>query len=149
MKEIAYPVWRISARWNDRDCKNNGVSFKTSFKKGFFETDKWWDEYKKKKLKDKKPIELLKLEIEYLGREVWYLTWFAHESLNYFDNEKEAFASFEKWFTGKGYEFTEIDYRPETYNNEIGCPMGADEQWRWKFCGCKECQKDKITVIKH
>jgi hypothetical protein len=147
--EIAYPAWRISAKWNQIDYKNNSVGFKESLREGYFEVDKWWDKYRKKKLKDKEPIELVELKCELIGSEVWFLTWFAHKSLNYFDNEKEAFVSFEKWFNEKGYEFKEIDYDPERHNNEIGCPMGADEKWRWKFCGCKECKKLGITIINH
>ena len=149
MKEIAYPVWQIEAVWNQFNFQKNRTGFRRSQKEGIFEIDKWWNKYRKTQLKNKEPVELLELKIELVGNEVWFLTWFAHQSLNYFDNEKDAFKSFEKWFLGKGYKFSEYDYRNDTKNNEIGCPMGADEKWRWKFCGCKECKKQQITVIKH
>lgn len=160
-KEIAYPIWHISARWNQDDYKNNGTGFSISFRRHFNPqymkryAEKWWkdyiqrkDKYNGKKLIDKNP-ELIKLNIEFLGNEVWFSTWFAHQSLNYFPTEKEAFESFDKWFRKKGYRYSGYGYREDTINNEIGCPMGADEKWRWKLCGCKICKRLKITIIKH
>jgi len=156
MREIkAYPIWNVLATWNQNGYKNNGVGFNISLREGFFEADKWWIKYRKKQLKDKEPIELLKLEVVYKGEDVWYRTWFAHESLNYFDNVKDAFENFEKWLESKGYY---VATEREAFwgtglvmgnDGEEVCLMGADEKWRWKLCGCKECKKQQITVIKH
>ena len=153
MNEITYPIWFISLQWIENGVKDHTgfrISFKRNYSKKSLENwaTNWWKRYSHRKLKGKN-VKLLNIDIEFLGKEVWVLTWFAHRSLNYFATQKEAFESFDRWFRQKGYKYSSYGYRADSINNEIGCPMGAEEDWRWKFCGCKTCKRLGITIIKH
>ena len=121
MKEIAYPVWFISFQWIKNGVKDhNGfrISFKRNYSKKSLENwaARWWKKYSHKKLNGKN-VKLLNIDIEFLGKEVWVLTWFAHRSLNYFATQKEAFESFDRWFRQKGYKYSSYGYRADSINN--------------------------------
>jgi len=159
MEVKAYPVWRISARWNQKDYQNNCTGMTFSFRRNYsIKTmnrwaEKWWDKYKSRRLKDKEPIELLGLEVTFEGKEIWYLIWFNHKSLNYFPDEDSAFESFRNWLDKKGYRYgnysnDEIGLTSD-FNDKKVCLMGAEQTWRWKYCGCKVCKRLGITIIKH
>jgi len=151
MKEIEYPIYSFGADIEVDGKKDGLLGHKFSTREKITPTliGKWTRGWWKAIEKQKPGIKILKLELIYHGDDTWFLSWFAHQSMNYFATQEEAFASFEKWLNAKGYEFSKTDYHPDNHNNEIGCPMGADDKWRWKFCGCEKCKKQQITVIKH
>lgn len=68
----------------------------------------------------------------------WVCEWFNHKSLTVFETEAEAFKSFS--------EFVIRTRKPHSDNSHM---MGADEKWRWKYCQCEHCKKQKVTRINH
>lgn len=158
MKEKAYPVWAVTAQWEYKTpegWKHNSTYFKTSQKEGIFDLQLWWNGYKNKGRESK----LIKIERVLLGEFVWWMKWFCHVNLNYHDNEKDAFESFRVFLEGTYQNINILDVydcssmRKDTYLNKVNnreeCLMGAEERWRWKFCGCEQCKKEQITIIKH
>jgi len=157
MKEIAYPVWAISAQWEYKTpegWKYNSTYFKVSSKDNIFDEQLWWEEYHNKKFEHK----LIKLDKILLGEFTWWMKWFCHVNLNYHNNEQGAFESFER-FLEETYGSIILDVHDyssmhkDTYLNKVtnkeDCIMGAEERWRWKFCGCEQCKKEQITIVKH
>jgi len=156
--EIAYPVWKVNAEWETETqllpsgLKHDSTSFNISQREGEFDENGWWDKYKKPESK------IIKLEKVLLGNFTWWMKWFCHVSLNYFDNEASAFASFEHFL-----EETYGDILKDKHDmvsstkymflnkktNQEDCIMGAEDTWRWKYCGCSICKEEQITIIKH
>ena len=158
MKEIAYPVYNIHAKIKKKGEMGtdtiSGFKFSTRDHVTPKLTKIWISNFIEGMIRKHGPrkITILDLKLEYYSDEVWFMSWFSHTSLNYYDNEEEAFKSFESWFIKKGYEFEsqyEFSSMNDRANNEIGCPMGAADRYRWKFCGCDICKKKKLTIIKH
>lgn len=155
MKEIKeYPIWTISARWNNEEYKNNGISFTLSFRKNLTEksvknfAERWWKKYVSRKYPNETP-ELLSLDVLFRGKEVWFGTWFAHKSLNRFNSEKDAIKSFKEYIYRCKLTGNDWDVRYKTKNGYEYCPMGAEDYWRWKYCDCKKCAKAGHTIITH
>lgn len=150
-----YPVWVISARWNNRDYQNNGTSFNISHRIKYSDkvmldkANKWWKKYCLKKYPNEIP-ELLELKCEYVGNFAWYMVWFCHKSLNRFETEEEAFKSFRNYFYNlkkvKTYDNLDNTYKAKEFEY---CVMGAEDEWRWKYCQCKTCKRLKQTIINH
>lgn len=86
-----------------------------------------------------KPLFLHKLEVSFVGFRVWLPGWFHHTSLNIYPSEAEAFESFEKYVGENMIKHT---------RDEI-CLMGAEDRWRWRYCGCNECRRRGQTLITH
>lgn len=154
--EKAYPVWRIHARWNNKEYQNNGTSFIITNRRNYSidtmqrRAEKWFKKYIKDKYPNEK-IEPILLEVEYFGKETWSGSWFSHISLNRFETEKEAFESFQRYMnTLKQKDYS--DPYSGMYITKSGqeyCVMGAEERYRWVYCDCKICKRKGITLIKH
>lgn len=165
MKEKSYPIWSISAKWDQDNFKGNFTGFTIGFKRKLSKEDvmkyanDWWKDYLQEeddagiKLKDKNPVNL-KINVKFLGNQTWWLEWFNHKTYNYFDNEKDAFNSFEKFLESKNVNLNYVysNYNLEWFNHydsSVYMAMGGEDRWRWKFCGCEKCKKLKISIIQH
>ncbi len=151
MRDKEYPIWKISATWNNKSYKNNGTSFCVSFRRNFSQismdrfTKKWWNRYIKKKYPNE-IVELLKLECKYIGKDTWYMSWFSHKSLNRFDTEEKAFNSLREYFSTLTLG---LDDNYITKNGHEYCTMALGDFWRWKYCKCKACKRRKETIVNH
>jgi len=167
--EKKYPIYRISARWDQNDYKDNSTSFYQMYKEdpGFESVVKkakeWWvahlDEKPRNKedkpLKEKNP-KLKELKAEFVEKETWCLTWFSHYTYNiHLSDEKlrESFGDFifrkEKKNVESGHFRNEINMNKKDTKGYY-CLMGAEDRWRWKGpCHCKHCIKRGLTRIDH
>jgi hypothetical protein len=152
----AYPVWVISARWDNKEYKNNGTSFTVSYRVNFSEATmhkkarRWFEKMVAKKFPGEK-IEPNELKVRFIEKAVWYGMWFHHRSLNLFPDEATARKSFQDYFWSLKQKRGDRDYDANfiTPSGYEYCVMGAQDYWRWKYCGCKQCKRLGITIIKH
>jgi len=136
MKEIKYPIYKFSLRWNQDDYQNNSVGCSIM--------------YKEIPTKEKLNNDLE--EYEYYEDEVWMLNWFNHITYNLFETDEEVERSFRNFIDRKmqinrknGHGYTEHHH----YNKDrpFYCFMGAEDEWRWKICRCDDCKRiGKITI---
>jgi len=149
-EEVAYPVWSISARWNNESYQNNSTSFVVSFRRNFSDAsmNRWAARWFRSMVARKYPgeqIEPIEIKVTSMGKRVWFLNWFCHKSLNRFDTEEQAFESFDRYLIGigrldDGYHVTDLEGRTL---------MGADDRWRWKYCDKRCCASRNQTIITH
>jgi hypothetical protein len=133
----------------------------------------WWPRYvaekravlTEEKLSDRNP-ELVSVEVKFVGREAWCLSWFEHWTFDVGQSDAEALASFEsyvrrhEWYQEWSLESQdrtrlEADLAEQGIGRAI-CLMGADDRWRWKGdgdgkppCRCKHCREQGVIRIGH
>jgi len=155
-----YELFRVSAIWNQKDYKRNGTSFIYAKQNDSDRVDiyDWWKRHiRKKKMQAKKPIELIELKISFLGRYSWVMTWFSHKTFTVFETEEEAFSDFSRYLNEEWGVIENFHHSYEIYDDPKlfyedktpACLMGAEDRWRWKFCGCDKCKELGITIINH
>ena len=156
MEEKEYPIWVVSARWDNKDYPNNGTSFTVSYRKDYTQEqmDKKAQDWFKKMCAKKYPNETItpiSLKVEFKGKSVWFGQWFSHKSLNRFETQEEAFKSFSKYMDSlkKSKPYEQWDSMFIDKNGYEYCVMGAENEWRWKYCECKACKRLKQTIIQH
>jgi len=159
MKEIKYPIYKFSLRWNQDDYQNNSVGCSIMYKeiptKEKLNND--LEEYKnyieQLQIEKNHPvINWLEEKYEYYEDEVWMLNWFNHITYNLFETDEEVERSFRNFIDRKmqinrknGHGYTEHHH----YNKDrpFYCFMGAEDEWRWKICRCDDCKRiGKITI---
>ena len=174
-----FPVYRVSVKWAEDGIKNpeypkrfeglpdgkiwNGTGFCKMFKEeqtleqlDIFVND-WWKLYIGSEKNKDKEITNLKLSIEFVEFETWYLTWFQHETFDIGQTDAEALNSFEEFVN-----------RREHWNHgrtllEQKTLMGAEDRYRWHGsgetgdsdehspapCRCKHCKEQGLLRIAH
>jgi hypothetical protein len=136
-----YPIYGISLKWLTKGIGKDSEYFK------FMTKRKLSSKELTKKLEKAKNNSLLKVgrnkfkkwvstEIKYIESEEWICGWFDHRTFNSFKSKSEAFINFSKYVSRKK-------------NDPQYCLMGAEDEWRWSICNCKECQKSRMTIINH
>lgn len=154
MEEKKFPIYRFSARWDQVGFESNSTGDRKMYKTNPTQEELDADLALFKSSIEKKDnvIRWIDCKVEYVEDEVWVLRWFCHTSLNLFDNEEDAFESFQK-FVDRKIRFNldngqwATDYRD--YDKPYYCLMGAEDQWRWKLCGCDKCKELGQTAIIH
>jgi len=153
MEDLKYPIWRITAKFDETAYENNSVSFTVSFKEKKTEQEieeyakEWWEKIAISEKNKDKGFVFKEFIITSLGEETWYLEWFCHTSLTRYDNEKDAFDSFARFLKRKRVD---INYGGGSYpSDDSYMPMGGDDHWRWKYCDCQVCKDEGITIISH
>ena len=155
-------LWRITIKWFDVDWidekhpKGQMNTIIYSYIPTRLTKQELEDVYKKVfcsylEKKEKTPAEPESILAEYVGKQRWWLTWFAHETNQRFETEAEALADFDKWFYEAGLHHW-VDFAPagsHVNDGVIWCPMGAEDYWRRKACECDDCKKNGICRITH
>lgn len=178
MEEKSYPVWNVNVKWSQPGFQReeypnwykglgpnriwNAVGTTQSFREVKTEEEvkvyfsDWW----KTQLKNicekgkftEEDVQDLTLTIEFKGNQTWWLRWFDHMSFNRFENEENAFKSFEKFLNSKHIDIKYGHYSHEfnrPLNSSEYCAMGGEDRWRWEYCACEKCKENNITIINH
>lgn len=156
--EKEYPIWRITARWDNANYKNNGTSFAEMYRRNFTQATmdkrikKWFERYVAKKYPNEN-IEPIELKAEYMGTDTWVLMWFAHKTFNTFETVAEAEKSFANYVDSMKLDpdsdpVYDTSMRIDKNGNKH-CLMGAEDRFRWEVCQKKCCKNKNHTIITH
>jgi hypothetical protein len=164
MKERKYPIYHVSARWDQDDFEGNGSGYSRMYREdpgdmAYIDAVNWWfNMLITPSRRDKIPLiekhpKLIGLRCELVGYEAWCLTWFSHYTYNIHLTDEELLASFDQFVWDKLPLHRNLEIWPPERrdpNMKTYCLMGAEDRWRWKGpCHCKHCKAQGITRIDH
>lgn len=150
-EEATYPIYRISARWEQDGEHDDGypkwseglpegrIWNSTGGMDRMFREDQdldelrrwaveeWWVGYVENKLADKNVGEP-EITVEFSHRETWCLSWFEHWTFDVGQTDAEALDSFQCYVDRYAHM---QDFYPGDPPEGYQCLMGAEDRWRW------------------